>query len=428
MEKKDVSLGIKCSFGILGFMFIFIGLGFIIQSITTPDKIWGNQFKANRVPAQANQLKNVEIGVLKDYFTLDDHGKKLRYDIEFKVRTGDNAYFGEKAKKAVSEALINTFMINTKSKEELIGRTLISIAKQEFMASFMKHFVKTITFYKLLDRDIQVDFNFIPTAENPIDYSYELSTNHLLNISNTDTFYSKLTGKNKKIIDQVISKNRESNNERYQYAGGSISLWIKVLDSFLPGTKDKAVKGLIRYRRYFIDHETQSHNIGIEQEGVLVNNITFTKTSLSPYLTVDIIKKFNIKESTPRLDQMIIYPGRLFEPDMYKEDIVENILYFNTNSIETGKLLISGSVLSNSQKYPYNLNLKKLVYDFQAKIFDNNKSDTLTDIKNFPMNNDPAIKQNLGMKIRGVILEKFKNSLIEKLELDRFHNRVGGAQ
>jgi len=428
MEKKDVILGIKCSAGLLGFMFIYISLGFIIQSITPPEKIWQNQFKVSRVPAQADSLKNVEIGILKDYFTLDDYGKKLRFDIEFKVRTGDNAYFGEKAKKAVSEALINTFMINTKSKEELIGRTLLSIAKQEFMASFMKHFVKTITFYKLLDRDIQVDFNFIPTSENPIDYSFELSTNHLVNISNTGTLYSKLTGKHKKMIEQVISQDRENNKERYQYAGGSIGLWIKVLDSFVPGTKDNVVKGLIRYRRYFIDHDIQNQNIGLEQEGVGINNIAFTKTSSLPFLTVDIIKKFNVKEPNPRLDKMIIYPGRLFEPDMYKEGIIENILYINTNSMETGKLLISGSVKSGSQKYAYNLHLKKLVYDFQTKKFDNNKSDTLTDIKNFPMNNDPTIKQNLGMLIRSVILYQFQTSLIEKLELERFHNKVGSAQ
>ncbi|OFZ21531.1 MAG: hypothetical protein A2202_08890 [Bdellovibrionales bacterium RIFOXYA1_FULL_36_14] len=428
MEKKDVILGIKCSAGFLGFMFIYISLGFIIQAITPLEKIWQNQFKVSRVPAQADQLKNVEIGVLKDYFTLDDYGKKLRFDIEFKVRTGDNAYFGEKAKKAVSEALINTFMINAKSKEELIGRTLLSIAKQEFMASFMKHFVKTITFYKLIDRDIQIDFNFIPTAENPIDYSFELSTNHLVNTSNTGTLYSKLTGKNKKMIEQVISQDRENNKERYQYAGGSIGLWIKVLDSFVPGTKDNVVKGHIRYRRYFIEHDIQNQKIGLEQEGVGINNIAFTKTSSSPYLTVDIIKKFNVKEPTPRLDKMIIYPGRLFEPDMYKDDIVENILYINSNSIETGKLLISGSVKSNSQKYAYSLHLKKLVYDFQTKNFDNNKSDTLTDIKNFPMNNDPTIKQNLGMKIRSVILDQFQSSLMEKLELNRFHNKVGGAQ
>ena len=433
MEKKDFIKRIKNNkwrLGILGLMFASFAIVVFFVSITSVEKIWENQFKASREPAQANQLKNVEIGVLKDYFTLNDHGKKLRYDIEFRVRTGDNDYFGEKAKKAVSEALINTFMINAKSKEELLGRTLLSIVKREFMASFMKHFVKTITFYKLLGRDIQVDFNFIPTSENPIDYSYELSTNHLLNISNTDTLYSKLTSKNKKIIERVIAQEREQNNERYQYSGGSISLWVKVLDSVLPGTKENVVKGLIRYRRYFIDHdnENQNHKIGIEQEGVWVNHIATTTTRPLSFLTVDIIKKFNAKETTPRLDKMIIYPGRLFEPDMYKDDLIENILYIKSNSIETGKLLISGSVKANSQKYPFSLHLKKLVYDFKSQLFDNDKSDTLTDIKNIPINNDPSIKQNLGMKIRGIILEKCKTSLMKELELDRFHNKVGGAQ
>ncbi|OFZ71534.1 MAG: hypothetical protein A2451_16485, partial [Bdellovibrionales bacterium RIFOXYC2_FULL_39_8] len=328
----------------------------------------------------------------------DDHGKKLRFDIEFQVRTGDDDYFGIKAKKAVSEALINTFMIRDKSKEDLIARSLLSIAKQEFMASFMKNFVKTITFYKLIDRDIQIDFKFIPTKENPQDYSYELSTNHLLNISNTDKLFPQITGKNKRIINQVATQKREPNHQRYQYAGGAISIWVKVLDSLLPGTQEHAVKGMVRYRRYFIDHEPANHKIHQEQEEVLANQLIFARTDSVPFLTVDVIKKFNVKSLIPSLDKMIVYPGYLVEPDLYKEGIVEDLLSPSTKPIKAGELQITGSVKSSSQKYNYNLHLKKLVFDFATKTFDTNQSDTLADIKNFPTNtNDTTLKQNLGM-------------------------------
>jgi len=131
----------------------------------------------------------------------------------------------------------------------------------------------------------------------------------------------------------------------------------------------------------------------------------------------------------PSLDKMIVYPGYLVEPDLYKEGIVEDLLSPSTKPIKAGELQITGSVKSSSQKYNYNLHLKKLVFDFATKTFDTNQSDTLADIKNFPTNtNDTTLKQNLGMKIRGVILREYKTSLIEALELARFHKNVGGAQ
>ena len=115
-------------------------------------------------------------------------------------------------------------------------------------------------------------------------------------------------------VDRIIKANLPYVGEK-QYQGGSITLWVKVLDTAwnplkpIPNPKKNAIKGFLRFRKYLRVNRKES--IEALKGPVELLHITPSDEGGPIYYTVDLIKTFNLQELTPKLDRLVGRSGVL---------------------------------------------------------------------------------------------------------------------
>ena len=168
----------------------------------------------------ALSINDSELLVYKDYFQFETNNKTIRYKVipEFKTSIGED-YAKEKARKAFQAAIAKTLKDGS-----------LSGFKNNIQEAFIKEFIKTLLVVKLVNSKIQVDLTFIPVKDSPEDLSNELSSNQLIQISNTDQLSMKLENLNEFSLVDYLTSNSPIANEKLQYIGGVITLQISIAD------------------------------------------------------------------------------------------------------------------------------------------------------------------------------------------------------
>lgn len=320
-----------------------------------------------RVPASnlGEQLETqLDEKILADFFTPNDFAKLVSYEVRPRFWTDQNEeYLKKQAQKTIDETIVETL----KEKESTLGEAaLLSLVKENLSESFLKNFIKTVRIHNLVNATFQFDLFFTPKLHRQLNFKEELKTNQLINLDDVGNSYQDLISEDKGQIEKILASKIPYEGEK-QFVGGSITIWIKVLDTAwnplkpIPDPKKNAVKGFLRFRKYIrvnqkISHTSNSGVVDMVHIEPLIENTPI-------YYTVDVIKTFNLGDLIPKLARLEVYPGILESNNMRKGSALRRLFSKGEKSIETAHYNAHGKI----QGIPFTARLDKLVYDYGKK-------------------------------------------------------------
>ncbi|MCM2277831.1 MAG: hypothetical protein NDJ89_07115 [Oligoflexia bacterium] len=333
---------------------------------------------ASREPASAGLtefFKGVDGKLLSDFFQLDTRGKQLRYRVQSRLWTSmDDEYLQEQARRALNDAIART--LETKDIEKRSGEepSLASRLKGNLMESFLEEFVKTWKFYKIVNGTLQLDLYFLPERDSPSDYGPELASNGLVRMNDTGSLAARLRELDEASFTRRIHAAGKfvpgkgfADGDPLRYVGGVITLNIKILDSrwkplqkLLPSPRKNAVKGYIRYRRYFAGRELAASD-GACGKGAFEGNAAGDR-----FTTVDVYKTFNLEKLAPKAERLEVFPGRIMAPNKGEDELLPSGSDFVGKTIHGGDYRISAGAADHR--------VRSLVYSISDGRFDSRRS------------------------------------------------------
>lgn len=390
---------------------------------------WGKTI--DRSPASALDQFKPELKIYQEMFSYSTDQKKISYDLDVKLRTdADDEYLKRKADLALHDAFRLSFdKINSEKEKD---PSLISVFKTGLIESFVDHFIKTIGALKLVNKTFQIDFSFIPNIQKDLNYKEELSSNQLIQWDDIGSLYQELQSKELPLQEKILNTKLPATEKLFQYQGGQISLWIKILDmspSFnIPNPKKNAVKGFVRIRRYYKANGLAELSPFLRNSEFKIDKLglDFEKEKKDFFITVDLFKEFSLGDIIPKLDRIEIYFGTLLPDNMYKNNIIGKLISNEDHAIKTAELKIKGSFKSQEgSSHPFQSSIQRLTYDFEKKSFDFGDSR----IRSVITGNSESPESNLNLQFHQALLKRFAPELIKGLYLQEFHDDiVGGAQ
>jgi len=412
-----------------------------LQPNSSPSASASENLRRDPAASQLKIFDGADVQLLKDLFQFDTRGKQLKYVVRSKFWTSmDKPYLQKKAKEALEQAIAKTLAV-TDAEGGLLGKF-----KQNLTQEFLKEFVYTLQVYKILNGTIQFDLYFLPEEDSVNDFSNEYSSNRLVRLSETGTLQQKLrdqenwtvTGQLGKASHKLIALSRlAGNQDRTLYAGGAISVYLKLADMRwdplkpVPHPKKNAVKGFIRYRRYFI-HDGSLVEGSCKTDRVSIGKLEWAsgKKQSDQLMTVDLYKAFNLANMDPTSQTLEIFPGRWLASNQGRGGLLpRGFLGFKDHewvgkNLKTGSVYISGTANSFGPPGNFEHELKSLVYSFENKRFDAARSSIYGEVSSdYPS----ATSSNIAM-----LLQDCDKYLIKALSLDRvmtpIHASTGGVQ
>jgi len=414
-------------------LFAIAGLSFHFYQTTRPhQKHWEALKKKQNVQREIASIdEQIDPKIFDDFLIPETYKRFIEYDMEPRFWTDlDDKYLQAKAKVALNSTLVDTFSSLASPQNK---KPITALLKENLIKNIVSNYIKTAQVFKIFNGTFQIDLNFTPKEHLNINYDHELSTNQLINFENSGSLYDELVSSEISNAKQMASIDFPVSTELYQYTGGSISIWLKLLDmSFnplkpIPNPKKNAVKGFVRYRRYFKVNSPSRMDFQLNSEAVTSNLLHFKKnkegTINSRFITVDIIKEFNLKNLIPKDGRMEIHFGNIVPNNIKKGNIIRNFFSKKEKKINTGELSFSGE-FKGYRNGTYKSTIKKLVYDFKKKRF-SSKSKISTRLRgHFNGNGSSQEKVRLKNKIKNTIIKKHAADLIEKFQLNRFDSRL----
>lgn len=394
------------------------------------DPYWGKS--SDRTPASIIDQLSPEIDIYKDYFDYPTYQKRLAYDLGVNFRTDvDNEYLKRKTELAMHDAFRLTFDKMNSEKEK--DPPLLSIFKEGLIESFTQHFIKTIGVLKLVNGTFQIDFNFVPRVQKDLNYNDELSSNQLVQWNNSGSLLNDLQTEDLTLQEKVLQTKLPKEDKPYQYQGGQITVWIKVVDmnaTFkIPDPKKNAVKGFMRFRRYYKANSLAALKPFIERPDFKIEKtqVRLEKGKKELFVTVDVVKEFSLGSIVPKLDRIEVFFGSLQPDTFYRNTLIGNIFTNDDGKIKTGEFAIEGTFKAqNGQGYKFKTEIDRLVYDFTKKEFDRSHS-RLKTTGNVPT--EQANHMNLvSNQVGELLLKTHAQEFIEGLDLNEFHREMGGAR
>lgn len=403
-----------------------LGLVMVKDLYRPYSKLWkDNQSLSSisRLPAAAN-WSEVDIDLITDYFDYPTYGKLINHKIRTNFYTNKNEkYLKEKSLRTIQEAFQKTF--EHKKPEEKAAK----LFTKNLYSEFIDNFIKTIQITKIVNGQFQFDFEFSPEINQSIEFTKELSTNDLIDTRNQESLLEIVDAPQKDITDEILDIPWPDSGDYYQYVGGNITVWFKVLDlvwkptSPIPNPKKNAVKGFLRFRKYFKVNPQNSKLHLIENRFFNIENIIFMKEDESDlrYVTVDVYKTFDLENLTPQLDRMEIHFGKLKPSNEIHDSILENLISKDKPDINTGDLILRGFYVSDfesQKKLQVQIKIKSLIYDFKSDEFDEeSKIIVSTDGNRLPQSQMGLIKN----EVRDRLLRMSSTELLNALEIERFY-------
>lgn len=378
-----------------------------------------------RKPAQMDLSTLPSVDHFQEIFQFDNHGGYLTYDmdVDFWSDKGEE-YFKKNGKKTIEESLKKTFDELANGEK---GIKLPAEAKTHFIKEALNNFVYTAKVLKLIDANFEIDFKFSPRNVEA-NYNNELSSNQLVNFSNTGNLLKDINQNGKSLPEKVLDTNFAFDGQTYQYVGGAITLAAELLDTSwkitqpIPKPKKNAVKGFLRLRKYYRVNDPSLLSVdGLFSKKDIEINMTHFKeedNSKTPFVTVDSIYSFNLEELVPSPEKVIIHFGELVSLDKSYDNIFKRVLriFKRSNDIRTSDLYFKGVLNNSGKKEKFSTKIDTLVYDYETKKF-SSKSKISTNTSNTSSDSivDNLIKREFLKNDASKIIEAFKlDELIKK--------------
>ncbi len=417
------------------FVIAFSALGlfslsyYLFHKTSRVEPYWGRT--SERAPASALDQFKPEIKIYQEMFSYPTYQKKVGYDLDVKLRTdADDEYLKRKADLALHDAFRLSFeKINSAKEKE---PSLISVFKAGMIESFVDHFVKTIGALKLVNKTFQIDFSFIPHVQKELNFKEELSSNQLVQWDDTGSLFQELQSEELSLQEKILNTKLPESKKLFDYQGGQISLWLKILDmspSFnLPNPKKNAVKGFVRIRRYYKANALADLSPFLRSAEFKIEKINFEmeKGKKDFYVTVDVFKEFSLGDIIPKLDRIEVHFGTLMPDNLYKNNLIGKLITNDNGAIKTGEFKIKGNFKGQDGKeYPFKGTVKRLTYDFEKKSFDLGDSKISAAISGASPSEENS-GTSLYYQFHESLLKRFAPELIEGLHLKEFHAEIGG--
>lgn len=306
---------------------------------------------------------------LDDYVKGDSSDKKVRFQIVPSFQSNRHTdVIHEKAKKSVHTAFAKTFA-STPMEGDFKSIFLKSMRKN-LISSFIDNYVKKLTFYKIFNGAYQMDLNITPFNDTPKSLDYELSTNQMINFGAKSKLLSYLVKEDKTLKDQILEVDYPKSDDRFQFLGGNVSLWLKLLDMNwkllkIPSPKKNALKGAVVYRKHFNFNGQKLTKI--EDIDDLTNLVLVVEeVGNKAVLTIDRIETLNLKSIVPSLKVVRYFFGS-FVTDKKNINTSPTKRAVFPSSFNNGKFTVRGVY---KKKYPFEAQLQYISYDFENKKID----------------------------------------------------------
>lgn len=365
--------------------------------------------------------------LLSSYFQFETYNKYLNYELEINFRTNkDDEYILRTSKQALKEALSKTLVLpkNGDPKE-----SIAKLFKEELMEELIQRFVKTLKLYKIVNGSFQIDLNFKPKVSPHFNFNEELSSNQLIRWDSLSEHDLELGSIHHTVAQKALSMSLPYNHEPFQYKGGQITLWFKLVDlkpDFeIRSPKERAARGFIRYRKYFrAPHLLEPIKLA-GSEKLHFDQVSFKAShDRAPYVTVDIYQDFDLKHPMPKLSKAEFHFGKLLE-DNFHRDSLFSVFHKKKTAIKTGELVFSGHYKRLGHSYKFKSVVESLIFDFKKGDFKRN-SKIKTQIKSRV--NTPHQKGRLQNEIFTETLHGIGIQLIEGLKLGSVQYFQGGQK
>lgn len=408
--------------------------------------LWLTQLKiddsrVNRSPSAVLDFDPDSLEIYRDFFSYPTYQKYLSYDLSLNFRTNkDEDYIREEMKKSLQETIRSSLIEKNKSlSEEGIEdheKGLTSLIKGHLTQNIINNFVKTIKVYKILNGTFQIDFNFTPRVESQFSYNTELSSNEYINWSQRGKVKGLIESEEKALHEKILEAPVPFGNETYQYKGGQITLWFKVMDMapklHLPNPKKRGIKGFIRLRRYFRAPQLANTEPFIEDKDFRLNMVHFKSLKQKNrndvkenFVTVDLYKEFDLENLKPRLDRVELHFGKVLPDNFHKNTLIGRIFSYNDKVIKTSEMNLHGVLKFNNKDYLFETRLDKLVYDFEEGEF-SKKSKIRTYFKRSDLKG-PRLGEAQHM-ISQKLLQQHGLELIKSFKLGEIHSKFKGKK
>lgn len=378
---------------------------------------WSDNQSLKRMPAH-EEKKSRDINLYRDFFMPNTFGRMLDYKIVPRVRTNKDGQFVKEKLNEVIQSSLAKSIIDSKNGENPFHHNL----KNNLVEGFIKKFIKTLKIVKIANGAFQIDLQFIPKENRNFNFNKLLNSNNLINHHQKGNLSDFLEEKEKTLVEIISENNIPSDGDTYQYMGGVVSIWIKVLDmnydfaNPIPDVSKNAIKGFVRYRRYFRLNRLPDIDFSLDKETFKMDYVHFKRQRgfLQPFMTVDIEKEFNLENISPQLTNLNIGFGDLIPSNFYRKGFIPNLIQKNEKSINTGVMKFNGEM----NKVGYVAELTKLNWDFSEGKFEN-KSDLKVKLSK-AVDNAGELKT----KIKDHLLTKYGHYIINSFQLERFHKEV----
>lgn len=390
------------------YIYLTLSLFCLFLSARHTESYWSNQeSKHKRTPSSLELLSQKDPQVYSDFF-----GKDKKMKVEFWTDK-DEESIKKRSRLALHQAMSET-LLASKSK-----KLTKEIFKNNLIESFSRNFLKSLYLLKIANGTFQIDLHFEPSQAKQ--FEELMNSNQLIDQSDKGTLLDSLTERPRSLDKELIGRIPQNQESPYQALGGSITLWFKILDLSwnpidpIPNPKENAVKGFVKYRRYF--SMKRDWNPVLELDGIKAKFNSKWETKSAPrILTVDITNRFNLKSLIPKPEKLEIFFGKILLPKKYKTGFLKNIDLFSKD-VRVNNLLLEGEGFS--------FKLKKLEFDLLEQSFSqNSKIQSFGNWSGFSLGQKRAFKS----KVRRSLLGAQAPELIKEFSLYRFEEqfkRVG---
>ncbi len=408
--------------------------------------LWATQLKIDkrengRTPSALLDFDPDSLEIYRDFFSYPTYQKYLSYDLGLNFRSDkDNQYIKDTMRKTLHES-IRTSLIEKDAElsEEGIeahDKGLTTLIKGHLIHNLIDNFVKTVKVYRIANGTFQIDLNFTPRVQAQFGYDEELKSNEFINWSKKGTLKSLVESEEKPFHQKILETPVPFGDQTYQYKGGQVTLWFKVMDMVpqlqLPNPKKRAVKGFIRLRRYFRAPQLANNKPFIEDEDFRLNMVHFKSLKQKNrigvkenFVTVDLYKEVNLENPKPVLDRVELHFGKVLPDNFHKNSLIGRLFAYKDKVIKTSEMNLHGVLNFKGRDYLFETRLDKLVYDFKEGEF-SKKSKMSTSFKKSDLRG-PTLGEAQHI-ISQKLLRDYGLKLIDSFKLGEIHSKFRGQK
>ena len=371
------------------------------------DNYWENKKIATSSKRDIASYKDkLEYDAYSQYFNTNSYNKFLNFKMTLNFWASNNKI---KDRAIIQEALRESFFETFEpSNPKSIS---IDSSKLQMLENSISKFVNSLAEKKITKGEFQVNLDFTPNFEQDLNFKKELSTNQLVDVNKKD-LAQVLKEKEVQQIEKVLITPIPSLSDRYQYSGGTITIFLKAAD-----LQKNLYSGHIRFRRYFRANNLSTTDLDIESKNFTLTYFQLEKTNskVSNFITVDLYKNFDTSKSFPMKDHLDIYFGKLLSSQERQSDTLK--------SITTGNFFINGTYPIKGTKSEVKVKLEKLTYSFEKNSF-TDESKLMVQLRTDSVGPFDLEK----FMIKKIIKENLAARIVKQLELEHFHQSFNTSE